>query len=421
MAAAPLKSTFWTRIVGQREVRTRLAKSLRAERAAHAYLFSGPRGIGKAAVALEFAALLLCDKDELSPCDECPQCTATVRLQHADLHLVFPLPPVRVKKKTAEDGDLPESRSEPVEEDPTKALSDRVALLTAALSQDPYAPILLPKVRGQKEKEDQKSKIETLTIKTPQIRSLLHAYAMKPFQSRRKVFVMVHADSMNEIAQNALLKALEEPGPEAYFLLTAESEGRLLPTIRSRCQRVHMTPLPREEIATALVLERVSRERAETAAALSSGSFAHARELAGSNLETMQNHVMEYLRAAAMCDPLKLPSVTESLLETGKLPESTALELLALFLRDVAIRRATGASSSFPITYRNFEEPIKALLASYPQADLDEAAKAVDQSARYLTRGYTQDFVLYALAIRLNAAFGPRSFTRSKTTQSKHV
>jgi DNA polymerase III subunit delta' len=417
VAATPLKSPFWTRIVGQRDVRTHLAESLRSDHAAHACLFSGPRGIGKAAAALEFAALLVCDKDGISPCGVCPQCIMSAKLQHPDLHFVFPLPPVRARKKAGEDGDSGES----AEEDPTRALSERVALLTAALADDPYAPIVLPKARGPKDKDEQKSKIETLTIKIPQIRSLLHAASMKPYQARRKVFVIVQADAMNDAAQNALLKALEEPGPEAYFLLTTESETGLLPTIRSRCQRVRMAPLPHEEVVTALVLESVTAERAETAAALSGGSFSHARELAGSDLETMQSHVMDYLRAAAMCDPLKLPTVAESLLETGKLPESTALEMLALFLRDVAVRRATGTSPSFPITFRNFEEPIRALLASYPEADLDEAAKAVDQAADYLARGYTQDFVLYALAINLNTALGTRTSARPKPAQTKHA
>jgi DNA polymerase-3 subunit delta' len=415
-----LKIPFWSRIVGQREVRVHLAGNLRVDHAAHAALFSGPRGIGKAAVALEYATLLLCDRDELAPCGVCPQCIASARLQHPDLHFVFPLPPVKAKKRAADEGDF-DTRGDSSDDDPAKALADRVALLTNALAEDPYAPIVLPKVRGKKDQDESKSKIETLAIKIPQVRALLRAAAMKPFQARRKVFVIVQADSMNEAAQNALLKALEEPGPEAFFLLTTENETGLLPTIRSRCQRVRMAPLPREEIISALTAEKVPAERAETAAALSSGSFSHARELSGSDLETMQSHVIDYLRAAAVCDPLKLPSVTDALLETGKLPESTALELLGLFLRDVAIRRATNGPSSFPITFRNFEDPIKALLASYPAADLDEAARAVDQYADYLSRGYTQDFVLYSLAISLNTALGPRTTTKAKPAQTKHA
>ena len=417
MAASPVKSAFWSRIVGQREVRTHLAGSLRTEHAAHASLFSGPRGIGKAAVALEFAALLLCDRDELAPCGICPQCIASAKLQHPDLHFVFPLPPIRAKKKTADDG----APGDSAEEDPTKALGDRVALLTSALAEDPYAPVVLPKVRGQKEKDEPRGKIDTLAIKIPQIRAMLRAASMKPFQARRKVFVLAQADTMTPEAQNALLKVLEEPGPEAFFLLTTENEAGLLPTIRSRCQRVRMAPLPREEVVAALVSENVPPKRAETAAALSSGSFSHARELAGSDLDTMQTHVIAYLRAAAVCDPLMLPAVSDALLETGKLPESTALELLGLFLRDVAVRRATNGPSAFPITFRNFEDPIRALLASFPEADLDEAAKAVDQFAEYLARGYTQDFVLYALAIRLHEALGPRTATKSKIAQTKHA
>jgi DNA polymerase-3 subunit delta' len=421
VAAGPLKKPFWTHIVGQLDVRTHLAESLRSDHAAHATLFSGARGIGKTAAALEFAALLLCDRNELTPCGECPQCVASARLQHPDLHLVYPLPPVKTRRRALDDGDSADSKGESVEEDPAQSLGDRIALMNAALAEDPYVPIVLPKVRGQKEKEEQKSKVETLTIKIPQIRSLLRVAAMKPYQARRKVFVIVQADSMNEAAQNALLKALEEPGPEAYFLLTTESERNLLPTIRSRCQCVRMAPLAREDIMTALTREGITAERAETAAALSGGSFSHARELSGSDLEAMQKRVIEYLRAAAMCDAIKLPEVSEKLLETGRLPESTALEMLGMFLRDVAIRRVDGGPSAFPITFRAFEEPIKSLLASYPEANLDEAAGAVDQSAGYLARGYTQTFVLYSLAINLNEALGTRVIMKSKSAQTRHA
>jgi DNA polymerase III gamma/tau subunit len=249
----------------------------------------------------------------------------------------------------------------------------------------------------------------------------LHALAMKPFQARRKTFVILQADTMNDAAQNALLKALEEPVPEAFFLLTTENEADLLPTIRSRCRRMRMAPLPREEVVSALAADSIPPERAETAAALSSGSVSHARELAGSDLESMQRRVIAYLRAAAVCDPLKLPEAADELLETGKLPEGTALEMLSLFLRDVAIRRIFGGPTAFPITFHEFEEPIKLLIASYPEANLDQAAAEIDKSAGYLSRGYTQDFVLYSLAINLSKALGTRSSAKSKTAQIKHA
>src|SRR4030067_224807 len=92
MVSAAEKSPPRARVIGQEEVRRQLAESLRGGRAAHAYLFSGSDGIGKTAVALEFAQLLLCERDGLAPCGECDQCVTFRSLQHPDMRIYFPLP-----------------------------------------------------------------------------------------------------------------------------------------------------------------------------------------------------------------------------------------------------------------------------------------------------------------------------------------
>jgi DNA polymerase III subunit delta' len=409
VAASTVTEPGWTRIVGQDEVRSCLAENLRAGRPAHAYLFGGPRGVGKAAMALEFAARLLCDNPEEAPCGHCPQCAATARLQHPDLHLVFPLPNVATRKK-ADDG---EPGADSSEDDPTRSLADRIALLLSNLAKDYYADLILPKVRGQK--DDQKTKNESLAIRIAQVRASLRAASLKPFPAKRKVFVIFDADSMNIQAQNALLKGLEEPPEHGFFLLTTADEAALLPTIRSRCQRVRLAPLAISDISAALVRDGIEPEKAEAAAALSGGSFSHARELAGSDLTTLQDRVVAFLRKAAICDPMDLPEAAAGLMDAGKLPDETPLELLALFLRDVAVRGARQSSEGTPLMFARFEENMTRLLSSYPQANFAKAVEAVDESASYLAKGYTRDYVLYALAIRLNEALGPRSSDKTKT------
>ncbi len=76
--------------LGHDDARARLAATIASERTAHAYLISGPEGIGKSAVAVEFARLLLCDQPTDKPCGVCPQCAALKTLHHPDLHLIAP-------------------------------------------------------------------------------------------------------------------------------------------------------------------------------------------------------------------------------------------------------------------------------------------------------------------------------------------
>ena len=83
--------------------------------------------------------------------------------------------------------------------------------------------------------------------------------ALRPFESRRRVFVIVDADRMNEESQNSLLKTLEEPGSFAHFVLVSSAPGRLLETIPSRCRPVRFGAIPPARIAEALEAEGDSR------------------------------------------------------------------------------------------------------------------------------------------------------------------
>ena len=76
--------------------------------------------------------------------------------------------------------------------------------------------------------------------------------ALRPFESRRRVFVIVDADRMNDESQNSLLKTLEEPAPFAHFVLVSSAPGRLLETIPSRCRPVRFGAIPPARVAEAL-------------------------------------------------------------------------------------------------------------------------------------------------------------------------
>ena len=389
MAAGALKKKPTPEVVGQLSARRSLAESLRSGRAAHAYLLSGPKGIGKTAVALEFAQLLLCDRNDLTPCGECIQCTNLRTLQHADLKILFPLPP------------LPSGK---LVEDEEKEFGQQISKVVADLATDRYAHSLPPKAKE---------------IRLGLIRPLLRAAAMKPYQARRKVFVLLHADAMNDQSQNALLKTLEEPYPDSHFILVTDSESTLRPTIRSRCQRLHLTPLTRAEVYDALIADGTPSDQAELAAQLSGGSFVHARELAGPDIESVQNNVVTFLRQAAICDPLELPQAAADLLDNKSLPEFTGLEMMGLFLRDAAVFRAVSDTDrKRRLTFGNLEDKIHGIITAYPHADFERAIRAVDESTDHLARGYTKDMVLYALAIRLNEALGTWVKTKRTTPVS---
>ena len=84
------------------------------------------------------------------------------------------------------------------------------------------------------------------------MRDLIGEIAGAPFEARRRVFVIDDAHTMNESAQNALLKSLEEPPPRSHVILVSSAPLGLRQTIRSRCQMLRFGPLPRAAVAAFL-------------------------------------------------------------------------------------------------------------------------------------------------------------------------
>ena len=105
---------------------------------------------------------------------------------------------------------------------------------------------------------------------------------LTPAEGGWRVVVVDGADEMNRNAANSLLKILEEPPRDALLLLVAHSPGRLLPTIRSRCRRFPLAPLPAAIVRRLLAQYRpdLPEHQAEALTALSAGSIGRALDLA---------------------------------------------------------------------------------------------------------------------------------------------
>ncbi len=126
--------------------------------------------------------------------------------------------------------------------------------------------------------------VEQLTdkkeISIQQIREIERELNYQSFTGKRKIAIIDPATLMNIAAQNALLKTLEEPPKESLIILIALSAGALLPTLRSRCVRLHFAPLARHEIVAHLrTAEKKTGYDAEFLAALSMGSVGMAFKL----------------------------------------------------------------------------------------------------------------------------------------------
>lgn len=108
-------------------------------------------------------------------------------------------------------------------------------------------------------------------ISIDQVRELQHHLALTPREAGRRVAVLVDFDLASDEAQNALLKTLEEPAEHVVILVTAEGISRLFPTLVSRCEVIHLRPVPLALIEQALREAGEPDDRARLLAALSGG------------------------------------------------------------------------------------------------------------------------------------------------------
>ena len=315
-AAAPLPPAANPALYGHAAAEAILAGALAGGRLHHAWLLSGPSGVGKATLAYRFARRLLAMRD--------PAVAATPGLFVDPAHPVFR----RI------------------------AAGAHADLRTLARGTDP------------------KTKRPRSEIVVDDVRAAASFLRLTPGEGGWRVLVVDRVDEMNRNAANALLKLLEEPPARAVLLLVCDAPGRVLPTLRSRCRRLALAPLDDAAMAAALrMLLPDMDERARAALpAIAGGAPGRALLLAqeeGLRLAGLVDRTMAALPRAA---PAEAYAVADSL---GR--GEQAFELFVDLLR---ARLATLARAALG---RDGDAPTRRMAAFHPATGWAEAWQRVGQ------------------------------------------
>ncbi|HEY2931775.1 MAG TPA: DNA polymerase III subunit delta' [Acidobacteriota bacterium] len=176
-------------------------------------------------------------------------------------------------------------------------------------------------------------------IKIDQIRELSSDIQYRPFEGRRKVYIIDPADKMNEEASNAFLKTLEECPDHALIVLVTSQSNSLLATIRSRCQVYRFSHVPAEEIEQLLNKTGVVPAQAAVLARLSGGSVGQALARQWEETEIVRNDALEVLEA--LCRPDNFHQVRSiwSRIKTDEMRQSLErlFEVMLIVLRDLLL------------------------------------------------------------------------------------
>ena len=247
-------------IIGQEEVKHQLRTSVREGRIPHAQLFAGISGIGKLQLALAYAQYLNCPhRTEEDSCGTCPTCLQFEKLQHPDLHFVFPI----------------------VKTDSADTCNDFL---------EPWREIVLNKHYFDLEDWHKALGVETKQsmIYEKESGEILRKLSLKPYGDGYKVMIIWQPEKMNASSANKLLKILEEPPVQTVFLLVSEHPEQLLSTIQSRVQTIRVPRLETETIEEALRKKGVDATQAKDIARIANGSYLTALKKADESEENQQ-------------------------------------------------------------------------------------------------------------------------------------
>ncbi|MFO1203688.1 MAG: DNA polymerase III subunit delta' [Tabrizicola sp.] len=320
-------------LFGHAEAEVEFLQAFTSGRLHHAWMLTGPKGVGKATLAWRLARFLLATPEDDGG--------------------MFAAPPPTT-----------------LDVDPANPVARRLLQLA-----EPRHFLLR---RAPNEKETALSQV----ISVDEVRKMKSFFALTAADGGRRTAIIDAVDEMNPAAANALLKLLEEPPPNVTLFLIAHQPARLLPTIRSRCRELRLTPLSAQDLADALTQAGgdIAPEDRTALAELSGGSVGEAFRL--TNLDGLKLYTA-LTRLFSTLPRLDRPQALALAELAGARGAAETFDLLVTLIDLILARLARfGATGQTPPEAAPGEAQLLARLAPHPVAARAWADLAADLTAR---------------------------------------
>lgn len=342
----------FTDIIGHESLIAHLKNAIITDKVSHAYILNGPKDSGKRMLADAFAMAL--------------QCETSIRKRQelagrpaAELH--------------------PEQNAEPC----MKCRSCRQA-------QNGNQPDIIHLVH---EKPN--------TISVADIREQINGdICIKPYSSKYKVYIVDEAEKMNQQAQNALLKTIEEPPVYAVILLLTVNADAFLPTIRSRCVLLDLKPVSDRKIREFLMKTCQTPDyRADVCTAFARGSVGRARMLASSEqFNELKDFTVQLLRRL---EGIRTYDLLDEIKPLNDFKDQIGefLDLVLFWYRDVLLYKAAGNGAKLIFREQAYEIERQANRCSYP--GLQQILEAIETADRRIRANVNFELTLELLALTI--------------------
>lgn len=306
---------FFKEIVGHVELKNKFINDINENKLPHAHLFLGKLGYGGLPLTLAIIQYLMCeDKKEQDSCGECHSCKLIQKMEHPDVHFSFP-----TVQTLAQTSDI------------------QFPLWKTMVKENPFANL-----NEWINYSDEKGRKPTISVH--QSNAIVKKLTLKSFEGGYKVSVIWMAEEMNQTCANKLLKIIEEPPQKTLFILLAESEDAILPTILSRTQITKIKQLKGEELRTYLKNRNdVSGDLIESVISRSEGDIHAAIELLRlNNKENIDfQRFVELMRICYKKDVIAMMDWAESMSKLGREEQKIFLNYGLYLMRQSIMKNFT--------------------------------------------------------------------------------
>jgi len=392
-------------IIGQTEVKQQLVELVQHNRLSHALLFLGKEGNGSLQLAIALAQYLTCEKanpkkqipgshislfGEISlssnesvgappqqpatsndSCGICSSCIKASQLIHPDIHFSYPV----VTKK---------SGSPPIS-------TDYISEWREFIKNYPYGNVYdWLQFIGAENKQG--------NITAQECNDIIRQLNLKSFESEYKILVLWMPEYLGNEG-NKLLKLVEEPPPNTLFVLVAENESLILPTIVSRCQLIKIPALETIDVQEALVnRHKTSAEIARQAAGVSEGNYREALQLIQHADEDWQSLLREWLNAILKTGPVAQTKWVDEISRLGREKQKQFLRYFNHLLEQAIRFKLMGDNIYLPETERDFANRLNRIAGIAQQKAMIEE---LDKATYYIERNANAKIQFHALTIKL--------------------
>jgi DNA polymerase III subunit delta' len=391
-------------VIAHREVKAQLKDLVQKNRLSHSLLFLGREGSGALPLAIAFAQYILCENvnpkvkrekavslfnndeteessfDREDSCGICPSCVKAAQLIHPDLHFSYPA----LKRNSNHDRVIS---------------TDYITEWREFIRQTPYF-----NVADWIDFLKENSKIESPVNKQGNITvfecdDISHKLSLKPFESTYKILIMWMPEYLGN-SGNKLLKLIEEPPPDTIFILVAEDENAILPTILSRTQLIKIASLSDPEIANTLIEKYgVAPEKASQVAAMADGNFREALLLLQNSDEGLLTSIKEWLNVTLKNNITSQIKWIDDMSKKGREKQKQLLKYFVhLIEQSIRARYLNGSDlSSIPEAEMDFALKLNKICGM----DAQEAMiNELDKSIYHIERNAHAKMLFHALTIR---------------------